>query len=228
MLFRSTLLEKTVTYLYDANGNEIAQRTEYLRPHNRNLRRTTGGNAHGDTVTGDVQTVIEKVTNTYDGFNRLRTTERIRAGERVVVSFLYDGDGLRTEKRERSSKDDYAERVTRYTYDRQYVILETDGANKPSKRYVRGINYIASVDKTERLAYFLFNGHGDVVHTVSESGAIENRYDYDVFGSPILSIELYANEIRYAGEFFDVSTGLYYLRARYYNPHTGRFITEDT
>jgi len=175
-----------------------------------------------------VQPIIEKVSNTYDGFNRLRTTERIREGERVVVSFLYDGDGLRTEKRERSSKDNYVERVTKYTYDRQYVILETDGSNNLGKRYIRGINYIASIDKTERLAYFLFNGHGDVVHTMSESGAIENRYEYDIFGNPTLSIELYANEIRYAGEFFDVSTGLYYLRARYYNPYTGRFITEDS
>ena len=57
---------------------------------------------------------------------------------------------------------------------------------------------------------------------------IENRYEYDIFGNPTLTIELYANEIRYAGEFFDAGTGLYDLRARYYDPYTGRFITEDS
>ena len=34
--------------------------------------------------------------------------------------------------------------------------------------------------------------------------------------------------IRYAGEFFDAETGLYYLRARYYAPYIGRFISEDS
>ncbi len=31
-----------------------------------------------------------------------------------------------------------------------------------------------------------------------------------------------------AGEYYDVETGTYYLRARYYNPYIGRFITEDS
>jgi RHS repeat-associated protein len=69
------------------------------------------------------------------------------------------------------------------------------------------------------------NGHGDVVQTVSEAGQVENQYDYDNFGNPILTIETeYKNAIRYAGEFYDEETGLYYLRARYYDPYIGRFI----
>ena len=32
----------------------------------------------------------------------------------------------------------------------------------------------------------------------------------------------------YSGEYFDLSSGNYYLRARYYNPTIGRFLTEDT
>ncbi|MFD2670652.1 RHS repeat-associated core domain-containing protein [Marinicrinis sediminis] len=60
------------------------------------------------------------------------------------------------------------------------------------------------------------------------SGEIEYQYDYDIFGNPILTIETYSNAIRYAGEFYDEETGLYYLRARYYNAYTGRFISEDS
>ncbi|RAV02765.1 hypothetical protein DQG13_08950 [Paenibacillus sp. YN15] len=40
--------------------------------------------------------------------------------------------------------------------------------------------------------------------------------------------ETYSNAIRYAGEFYDAESGLIYLRARYYNPYTGRFISEDS
>jgi RHS repeat-associated protein len=56
----------------------------------------------------------------------------------------------------------------------------------------------------------------------------EIQYDYDIFGRPILTIEAYASSIRYAGEFYDVEVGLYYLRARYYDPYIGRFVSEDT
>ncbi len=73
------------------------------------------------------------------------------------------------------------------------------------------------------------DGHGDVVMTVNKDGNIQNQYDYDIFGNPILTIEeTYENSIRYSGEFFDTETGLYYLRARYYNSYTGRFISEDS
>nr|WP_310552122.1 RHS repeat-associated core domain-containing protein [Paenibacillus sp. YX.27] len=38
----------------------------------------------------------------------------------------------------------------------------------------------------------------------------------------------FRNAFRYAGEYWDSDTGLQYLRARWYDPSTGRFITEDT
>ena len=60
------------------------------------------------------------------------------------------------------------------------------------------------------------------------SGEVENRYDYDAFGEEILAVEETPNDIRYSGEFYDAAAGLYYLRARYYDPATGRFTQEDT
>jgi RHS repeat-associated protein len=198
-------------------------------------------------------TVIEKVSNTFDGFNRLKKSERVKDGEQVSISFVYDGDGLRTRKTVRSSAEGYMEQTTNYLYDRQYVVLETDANGAMSTRYVRGINYISRTGAGEQTgtaqageeglaandgtaltiaaaqtSYFLYNGHGDVVQTISEDGTVENQYDYDIFGNPTLTIELYASAIRYAGEFYDAESGLYYLRARYYNPYTGRFISEDS
>ncbi|WP_042316071.1 RHS repeat-associated core domain-containing protein [Desulfofarcimen acetoxidans] len=67
-----------------------------------------------------------------------------------------------------------------------------------------------------------------MVQTVAENGTVENQYDYDIFGNPTLATEQYANTIRYAGEFYDSETGLYYLRARYYESYTGRFMSEDS
>lgn len=222
------VLKKTIVYLYDDNGNEIRQQISYLRPHTRDMRQVTGATPVGDEMTGDISSLLEKVSNTFDGFNRLKKADRIKAGERNSVEYTYDGDDLRTQKTVRSSKDGYSPKVTNYVYDRQYVILETDASDNVAVRYVHGMNYIARIDATSKLSYYLFNGHGDVVQTASETGAIENQYDYDIFGSPTLTIELYESAIRYAGEFYDAEVGLYYLRARYYDPYIGRFISEDT
>lgn len=76
------------------------------------------------------------------------------------------------------------------------------------------------------LMYYLYNGHGDVVQTVTASGEVQNNYD--IFGNPVLTIETVSCTIRYAGEYLDKETGLYYLRARYYDPTIRRFISEDS
>jgi len=54
-------------------------------------------------------------------------------------------------------------------------------------------------------------------------------YDYDDFGvTRSIGDSNFFNEICYTGAIYDVSTGLYYLNARYYDPKNGRFITRDT
>jgi RHS repeat-associated protein len=199
-----------------------------IHPHSTDKYQYTTGNPYGNQEDHPISSMIEKVSNTYDGFNRLKQVDKISDGERVTVEYTYNGDGLRTQKAVKSSKEGYISKVTKYFYDRQHVILETDGTNDLKTRYVRGLNYIARYSSANQLSYYLYNGHGDVVQMVSEAGVVENQYDYDIFGNPILTVEVYENAIRYAGEFYDAETGLYYLRARYYDPYTGRFISEDS
>ncbi|WP_244157874.1 RHS repeat-associated core domain-containing protein [Paenibacillus typhae] len=76
--------------------------------------------------------------------------------------------------------------------------------------------------------YYLYNGHGDVIQIVDTSGNVVNNYVYDEWGTITSQTEGITNSFKYAGESYDSETGLYYLRARYYDPSTGRFINEDT
>ena len=62
---------------------------------------------------------------------------------------------------------------------------------------------------------------------VSPGGTITREYRYDAFGNEINPSEDDVNPWRFCGEYFDKETGNIYLRARYYNPRTGRFGAED-
>ena len=81
------------------------------------------------------------------------------------------------------------------------------------------------------------------------SGAVVVKYEYDAWGScKVFDAQgnditykendetraVYKNELgnlnpfRYRGYYYDVETGLYFLKTRYYDPETGRFINADS
>jgi RHS repeat-associated protein len=222
------VLCKTDTYINDGNGNQLRQITGYKVPQDSNMRRYTRGIVYGSDDNTQIDILVDKKYNTFDGFNRLTKSENVSNGNRTIVSYKYNGKGLRTQKTSRSSENNYQMSTINYLYDRQYVILETNENTDTLTRYVKGINYISRITATGTESNYLFNAHGDIVQIVSSTGTVENNYSYDSFGNTALEVEQYHNAIRYSGEFFDKETGLYYLRARYYNPGLGRFISEDS
>ena len=98
--------------------------------------------------------------------------------------------------------------------------------------YIRGTNLVAKYnykngDKSE-YTYYTQNAHGDVVNLTNAEGAVTKSYKYDAFGVEKNIDKNDANAFRYCGEYYDTETGTIYLRARYYNPSTGRFISRDS
>ena len=78
------------------------------------------------------------------------------------------------------------------------------------------------------MSVYLYDGHGSVVGLANESGIVTDTYCYDAFGNLLKSTGSTKNCYRYCGEQFDETTGLYYLRARYMDTSTGRFISQDS
>ena len=81
---------------------------------------------------------------------------------------------------------------------------------------------------------------GDVTHIYDTNGALKAHYIYDAWGNHRIydvngdevtkSMSDHIgniNPIRYRGYYYDIETELYYLEARYYDPDTGRFISQD-
>jgi RHS repeat-associated protein len=69
-------------------------------------------------------------------------------------------------------------------------------------------------------------GNVSSIYSSSQHGA-SMSYTYDAFGNLLSSPGPTPNNYLYRGEQYDPDLGLYYLRARYYNPQTGRFLSRD-
>ncbi|MEW9702989.1 RHS repeat-associated core domain-containing protein, partial [Paenibacillus sp. SI8] len=103
-----------------------------------------------------------------------------------------------------------------------------DGSASLKARYMRGQGLVARVDSYGNKLYYQHNGHGDVIGLTDGTGAMLDSYTYDMWGNPLTTQETVAQPFRYSGEYYDSTTGLQYLRARWYDPSVGRFISEDS
>lgn len=78
--------------------------------------------------------------------------------------------------------------------------------------------------------YYVTNYRGDVIRIVNGTGTLVASYSYDPWGKPISKSEntsVAGQPLRYASYVFDGETNLYYLKARYYDPETARFVSRD-
>ena len=67
-----------------------------------------------------------------------------------------------------------------------------------------------------------------MVNLTDSTGAITKSYTYNAFGVEKNIDDSDTNAFRYCGEYYDAETGTIYLRARYYDPAIGRFISRDS
>ena len=72
-----------------------------------------------------------------------------------------------------------------------------------------------------------YDGLGSVTALTDDTGAATDTYAYDAFGAVRASTGSSDNPWLFTGEQQDADSGLYYLRARYYDPATGRFLQVD-
>lgn len=157
----------------------------------------------------------------FDAWNQL---VKATTADGKVVNYKYNGDGLLYERTE-------GEKTQRFYYDADKVIAEAtveNGVALPKYRYIRGLNLSMRENTDGEKLYFSQNNHGDVVELRNKSGEVVNSYSYDVWGHPVVKNEQVENSFGFAGELWDDTVSLQYLRARWYDPSQGRFLSEDT
>ena len=87
---------------------------------------------------------------------------------------------------------------------------------------------ISSARNAGKRSYYHYDGQMSTRLLTNAAGQATDTYAYDAFGLLLDRTGTADNAYLYTGEQYDANLGFYYLRARYLNPSTGRFITADT
>ena len=177
--------------------------------------------ANGNQITKETSEKTE--TYTYNGLNQLIG---FTDGD-TAASYAYNVSGLRIEKTVDGKTINHV-----WDGSKQIVADIVDNDFYEAGCYLRGTNLVAKYNycngvKSE-YTYYTQNAHGDVVNLTNAEGAVTKSYTYDAFGVEQNIDDSDTNAFRYCGEYFDAETGTVYLRARYYDPSIGRFISRDS
>jgi RHS repeat-associated protein len=85
-------------------------------------------------------------------------------------------------------------------------------------------DHIAAIHASGQIEYGLADVINSTIATVDQTGTQKGRFEYEPFGQTTASNSNYP--FQFTGR-VPVSNSLYYYRARFYSPATGRFISED-
>jgi RHS repeat-associated protein len=99
-----------------------------------------------------------------------------------------------------------------------------------ARQYTYGLQRISQqqlISNTWTPSFYGYDGSGNVRQLTNAAGTVTDTYEYDAFGNSFTKQGTTPNVYLYRGEQYDPDLGLYYLRARYYNPATGRFMSRD-
>ena len=150
---------------------------------------------------------------------------RRMACDATIAEFVYNADGLRVQKTVNGVATNYTlhgKNIVHMTKGNAELHFWYDAQNRPAIVEFNGTKY-----------GYLYNLQGDVIGLIDSANTEVVRYTYDAWGKPLSVTGSLANTIgyynpfRYRGYVYDVETGLYYLRSRYYNPRWGRFVNAD-
>jgi len=227
---------ESLGYTYDANGNRIGMDRQNVgfpqRAATTGIIYNTANQMlafNTQNMTYDANGNMTSLTNacgttnyTWDARNRLVGIQGYKPDCAPLTAFFeYDALGRRIEKTING-------RSIQYLYDGLDIVQQIENG-LPSVNYIRTLNIdepLARIDAAGVTRYYHADALGSIIGLSDESGQEVTKYSYDAFGNVTVSGEVSDNPFQYTGREND-GTGLYYYRARYYNPALQRFISED-
>jgi len=217
------------TWTYDEVGNRTQQVLPLLGSTNYTYdaadRLLTAGpaayayDADGNETSVQTSPHAKPTLFEYDAANRLTSA----SGSLKNSAFAYDGDSNRISQSVGTGTYTYVNDVATALP----VVLQESGPDG-SITYGYGRGMIEEFSSTFNY-FYQYDGLGSVIALTDAYGNPQGAYAYDPWGNPLISLTNVGtkNKFRFTGQALDPGTGFYYLRARYYDPAVGRFLSAD-
>jgi RHS repeat-associated protein len=214
----------TESYTYDPVGNRLSSLG--LSPYSVNSSNeltSTPSTSYSFDNNGNLtsETTSSGTTSyTWDFENRLTSATLPNNGG--TTSFKYDPFGRRIYKSSSLGTSIYA-------YDGNNVIEAANSAGGLLAHYAQGqsVDQPLAIQQGSTTSFYEADGLGSITSLTALNGTLSQTYTYDSFGNATGSSGSLTNSFRYTAREFDTETGLFFLRARYYDPTIGRFLSED-
>ncbi|MGV3616618.1 MAG: RHS repeat-associated core domain-containing protein [Fimbriimonas sp.] len=226
---------------YDGSGPGAPDTWTYDAAHNRSnslytydaLDRMTTSPGYGythDAVGNRLSKGGTAWTYTWDALNRMLT--HTKSGQ-PTATYAYRADGMRVGKT-------YGTATTLYRHDGQMSMQEVEATSgtvtavTDNALGARGVDAISRTTSSgTAVRYPLYDAHGSSIGTVASTGptSLGDQRSYDAWGGVRAGATTGAPSGRYVanlGHIQDDESGFVYMRARYYEPGVGRFLSEDT
>jgi len=240
LLFNGVSVAKgSITNVSDAVGNRLARQAlltnapvDLALQTNQSLAFDVNDRISGSPWSYDLNgnTVSDNSgasTTYYDAENHLLK----QVSSTLVISNSFDFEGNRVGKRVGTTNTFYLiDNLNPSGWPQvlaEYSSVTTSVA--PSVSYVYGLALISERQSNGTNSYYGFDGQGSVRFLVEWTGnVLTDTFDYDAYGLRLATNSATPNNYLYTGQQWDPDWGMYYLRARFYQPNEGRFWTGDT
>jgi RHS repeat-associated protein len=212
------------SYTYDPVGNRLSSLgvSSYTNNSSNELTSTSNASFTYDYDGNTTSKTDSAGTTSYTWDVENRLTQVTLPGSAGTVNFKYDPFGRRIEKISPNA-------TSIFVYDGDDLVETVSATGSAVARYTQGqnIDEPLAMQRGTTTEYYEQDGLGSITSLSGSTGTIGQSYTYDSFGNTTNSSGSLTNFSRYTGREFDTETNLYFYRARYYDPSTGRFISED-
>ncbi len=213
--------------------DQLTSRTDAVANVNVVQTYDANGNLKTQTSNGTPRTY------TYDARDRMIG---LQEGTNAALTFDYDAQGMRLKKTQGTQ-------TTKYQYDQASLLAETNAIGNTLARYHYSATQLISETKagtTAQQRHYLLDALRSPIALLTQQGAVSARTRYDAWGEVIAqqgtsgqlvtplrdqaNADLATTDeqpVGFTGYIKDGESGLYYAKARYYDPAVARFTTED-